>query len=241
MDGIELLVRRLAARDVVTAQEEAALRAAAALEERYPAGVDVIRQGVTQTLSRLLVEGVVARVKLVADGGRQITEIHIPGDFVDLHSFLLKKLDHDVVALTRVRFVSFPHEALKRITEEEPHLTRLLWLGTLIDAAGHRQWLVGAGRKSAVEQIAGIFCELYARYQIVGLAQGASFPMPMTQRDLADACGLSTVHANRVVQEIRELGLIAWTGKILTILDYDALAALAQFDPAFLILNREPR
>lgn len=228
-------------RDVLSPADRSALRAAATVRERFRPHSTAVAEGVPQTLSRLVAKGFVARVKTLPDGGRQITGLHIPGDFVDLHSFLLKSLDHDIVALNDVELLSFPHDGLKRITETEPHLTRMLWLSTLLDASIHREWLANAGRKTAVQQVASMFCEMLLRHRIVGLADGGSIPFPLTQIDLADACGLSPVHVNRVVQELRELGLVEWRARKLTILDFDRLAAVAQFDPSFLVLHREPR
>lgn len=241
MDGVDLLIRKLEARDEVSDAERAALRAAAGPDEVFDPRADVVVQGERQTASRLLVSGMVARIKVLEDGRRQITEVHVPGDFVDLHSLLLKRLDHDIAAIGPARLTRFSHEALRRITEAHPHLTRLLWMATLIDAAVHREWLVAAGRKSALEQVAGLFCELLVRNQVVGLAPGDSYAFPPIQTDLADACGLSSVHINRVVQELREMRLISWANGRVTVHDYPRLAELGRFDPAFLILRREPR
>src|SRR5690606_34762116 len=191
--------------------------------------------------SQLLISGVAARSKQMEDGGRQITELHIDGDFVDLHSFLLKKLDHDVVAMSPVRMALVPHERLKAVTEEQPHLTRMLWLSTLIDSAIHREWIVSAGRRSALKQIACLFCEMLLRYEIVGLAQDDRCPMALTQNELADACGLTAVHVNRVLQELRSEALIHWRRGELVVLDFERLASLGGFDPRYLGIEREPR
>jgi CRP-like cAMP-binding protein len=235
------LVRKLEVRDAVSADEREALSSLVSGEEVYAADQDVVREGVLQTSSRLLLDGVVARSKLLNDGRRQITELHVPGDFVDLHSFLLKRLDHDIVSVTKARLAVVPHDGLKRLSERFPHLSRLLWLTTLIDAAIHRNWIVSAGRRTATEQVACLFCELLLRYRSVGLAERETCPLPLTQHQLADACGLSPVHVNRVVQELREAGLIEWRGGKLTVLEFERLAKLGQFDPSYLVLRREPR
>ncbi|RAK58152.1 Crp/Fnr family transcriptional regulator [Phenylobacterium deserti] len=238
---MDLLVRKLAARDVVPEDEQQALRAAATETVPYAAGEEVVREGERQTVSRLLVSGLIARVKLLDDGRRQITELHIPGDFVDLHSFLLKRLDHDVIAVTPARLVSYPHEGLRKITEQWPHLTRLLWLSTTLDGAGHREWIVSAGRRTAAEHVGHLFCEFLLRYEVVGLGDRRRCPLPLTQQQLADACGLTPVHVNRVLQELRHEGLLEWRAGELTVPDFDRLAQVSRFDPAFLNLIREPR
>lgn len=241
MELIHRLLLKLEARDVLTDAEKDALIGMVEREVIYAAGDIVVPEGETQQNSQLLISGVAARSKLMADGDRQITELHIEGDFVDLHSFLLKQLEHDVIAMSPIRMAIVPHRRLKVITEEWPHLTRMLWLSTLMDAAIHREWIASAGRRSAVEQVANLFCEMLVRYRIVELASGDRCPLPLTQNQLADACGLTPVHVNRVVQELRSEGLIEWRHGELAILNFEQLAELAGFDPAYLVLTRQPR
>jgi CRP-like cAMP-binding protein len=238
---IDRLLRNMEARDRVPAEEAHALAACLDGDEVYAAGSDVVIEGRPERVCRLLVDGMAARVKLFDDGRRQITALHVPGDFLDLHSLLLKSLDHDIVALTPARFATFPHERMRAASEAFPHLGRMLWLLTLIDGAIHRAWIVSAGRRSALEQVASLFCELYVRYDIAGLMENGCYPLKITQQLLADACGLSPVHVNRVVQELREQGLVTWRGGMLTIADFPRLADLARFDPSYLSLTREPR
>jgi CRP-like cAMP-binding protein len=241
MDPIASLVRKLERRDRISVQERDVL---AGLVERivtHAPGDVIVREGEPQTTSRLLLAGVAARSKELANGGRQITELHIEGDFIDLHSFLLKALDHDVVAVSPAQVAIVPHERLRVVTEREPHLTRMLWLSTLLDAAIHREWLVSAGRRSARQQLACLFCEMMLRYEVVGQAQGGRYSFPLTQKDLADACGLTPVHVNRILQELRAEGLINWRGGEIAVLDFDRLSAVGGFEPEYLGLNHQPR
>ena len=201
----------------------------------------MIVEGEHLSVSRLLLDGLAARQKVVVDGRRQITALHIPGDFVDLHSFTLKRLDHDVVTMTACSFAVGPHEALREITETQPHLTRLLWLSTMMNAAAHREWLVSAGRRIAIAQIANLLCEMMVRSDIVGLARGSSYPLPITQDDVADICGLTPTHVNRTLRELRIKGAIDWQRAVVTIHDWNELRRIAAFDPAYLILDNEPR
>jgi CRP-like cAMP-binding protein len=189
----------------------------------------------------LLVKGFAARYKVLQSGKRQITAIHVAGDFVDLHGFLLKKMDHAIVALTPCTIATVAHDTLREITERHPHLARLLWLSTLIDSAIHREWLVAMGRRSAREHMAHLFCELYLRLQLVGLTKDNSYEMPITQAELGDTLGISTVHVNRVVQELRGDGLITWRGNRLTVDDWDRLQEVAEFTPTYLSLFKERR
>jgi CRP-like cAMP-binding protein len=201
------------------------------------ADVDFVREHDRPTVSSLLVSGWACRYNTLADGRRQILALHISGDFVDLHSFPMKRMDHSVATLTRCRFAIVPHENLRRITEEHPHLTRQLWRSTLIDAAVLRQWLLGAGQRSAIEHAAHLICELYTRLRVVNLADETSFQMPLTQTEIGDALGISPVHTNRVIQELRRLELISLRGSTVDILDWEGLLKMSEFDPTYLGLE----
>lgn len=237
----ELLIRKLQVRDDLAAGEIESLRGLVGEEVQYPRRAHIVRAGEHQSKSRLLLAGWVARAKILEDGRRQITEIHIPGDFVDLHSFLLKRLEHDIVALTPCVIGNVDHGRLREISDSQPHLTRMLWLTTLIDAAIHREWMTAMGRQSALSQIAHLICELYLRHEIVGLAADYRFDFPLTQEEIGDVCGLTSVHVNRIFQEIRARGLIATEQQKMTILDWRGLASLGQFDPTYLNICKEPR
>ena len=204
-------------------------------------GEDILREGDRPTESTLLVEGFAARYNLLRNGKRQITALHVPGDFVDLHSFLVKKMDHAVLAITPCTVGGVPHETLREISENQPHLTRLLGVNIAVDAAIHRQWVVSMGRRSALEHAAHLLCELFLRLRAVGLTEDDGFKLPLTQAELGDTLGLSTVHVNRIVQELRARGLITWRGETLVIDDWERLQELAEFDPTFLSLEVEPR
>lgn len=240
-DVVDYFLKRILRRDTLPPDEERALREAADGVQTYAAGTDLASEGQRPDHSTLLIEGFTTRYRLLGNGQRQITAIHVPGDFVDLQSFVLKTMDHSVGALTTCKVVAFPHTALKRITEKFPHLTRIMWLLTMLDAAIHREWLATMGGLPAPRHMAHLICEMYIRLQVVGLADGGKFILPMTQTDLGDALGLSSVHVNRVLQELRADGLILWQGQSITILDWMRLQKAADFDPTYLHLSIEPR
>lgn len=200
---------------------------------------DIVREGSTPSDSSLILSGFAICYTQLPDGRRQITAFHVPGDFVDLHSFLLKTMDTGVAALTFCRVASVSHKDLKAITENHPHLTRLLWLTTLIDGAVHRAWMTSLGRMGARERLARFFCELRDRLGPVGLLRDNSYEMPITQADLGDAFGLSTVHVNRTLRELRDEGLIASCGKTLIIRDWEGLRTIGQYNPDYLYLGRD--
>ncbi|MBL8584662.1 MAG: Crp/Fnr family transcriptional regulator, partial [Rhizobiaceae bacterium] len=158
--SLESLFLNLGQHDVLTEAERARLAAAISRERPVGVGQDIVSVGTRPGYSTLLSEGLAARYKLLSDGSRQITALHIAGDFVDLHAFLLKVMDHGIVALSPCMVAYAQHGDLKTITEEAPHLGRLLWLDTLVDGAIHREWIVAMGRRSKDGHLAHLICEL---------------------------------------------------------------------------------
>ena len=234
------LIEKLTRRDVVSASEIAALAEVLDPPRKVDAHVDIVLEHAYAEHSILLLEGFTARYSTLSDGRRQITEINVAGDFVDLHSLLMKQMDHGVVTLTPCVIAHAPHSRLRRLTEEHAHLTRLLWLDTIVDAAIHRQWLVAMGRRSGLGHLAHLVCELFTRLSAVGLTEGQTFNLPLTQTVLSDALGLSTVHVNRLIAELRREGLVRWSNPQVEILDWPRLSQIAEFDPTSLRLHSQP-
>ena len=181
------------------------------------------------------------RYKDLTNGQRQITELHVPGDFVDLHSFTLKKLDHNILTLTPCRVALVPHSRLRQIFETHPHLARLYWFTTNIDAAVHREWELCLGRRSATGRLAHVLCEMRYRLELVGMTDGASYMFPLTQQELSECTGLPPVHVNRMLRSLRERRIAEVRHGRVTIYNQNALEALADFNPTYLYLNREPQ
>jgi CRP-like cAMP-binding protein len=239
--AVAALLLKLRVRDVVSQEEEAVLRTSVAEIRDHPAGRTIVRAGSTLSASTLLIDGIVCRYKDLADGQRQIMELHVAGDFVDLHGFLLKRLDHNIGTMTPVRIALVPHSALRGITETHPHLGRMLWFSTLLDAAIHREKILSIGRRSAMARIAHILCELLVRLRLVGLAEEDGYSLPLTQADLADVTGLTSVHVNRMLKRLRDDKLLTFRGGRVTIADWEGLQRVAEFDPTYLHLERRPR
>ncbi|MEN5363235.1 Crp/Fnr family transcriptional regulator [Brevundimonas intermedia] len=237
---ITTLVEKLSLRDRISPEEIEALQKALEPAKTVAAGSDIVREHSRPLHSTLLISGFSARYSTLEDGARQITEINVSGDFIDLHSLLMKQMDHGVVALTECVIAEAPHSGLIDITERHPHLTRLLWLDTIIDAAVHRQWLVAMGRRSGLGHLAHLVCELYLRLQAVGQTGDMTFDLPLTQAVLGDALGLSTVHVSRLISELRGEGVINWSNGQIDILDWRRLAEIAEFDPTYLRLQSDP-
>jgi CRP-like cAMP-binding protein len=232
---------KLRARDEISAAEEQAIRSAIGEIRDAPADQTIIPAGRELDESTLLLEGMMCRYKDLRDGRRQVTELHVAGDFVDLHSFTLKRLDHNIMSLTRCRMAMVPHENLKRITQDFPHLTRVYWFTTNLDAAIHREWELSLGQRSAASRMASLFCELHVRLGIVGLADPGGYDLPLTQTDLAECLGLTAVHVNRTLRGLRERGLVEFRGRRLEIVDLRGLQDIAEFDPSYLYLEKRPR
>ncbi|PWE52803.1 Crp/Fnr family transcriptional regulator [Metarhizobium album] len=238
---IESLISNLRTRDALTAPDEDAVRDLFQHENRFRAGEDIVVQGSRPVNSTLLLEGLAARYRLLEDGKRQITVLHIGGDFVDLHAFILKQMDHGVIALTDCHTLAAPHRRLQAVTEENPHLTRMFWLLTLIDGSIHREWITAMGRREIKGHMAHLICEMFYRYRAVDLIEGQTFRFPITQAILADVMGVSTVHVNKTLQILRSDGLLIWKDGRVQIPDLQALETLAEFDPLYLHFQSESR
>ncbi len=238
---IDHLLMKLRARDAVSADEEQLLRDAVSEIRNVAADTVVVRANVDLTGCILLLEGIMCRYKDLANGDRQISELHIAGDFVDLHSFPLKKLDHNVLALTPCRIAIVPHARLETISEQHPHLTRLLWFLTTLDAAMHREWVLTLGRRTALARIAHLFCELHVRLSIVGLADESGFDLPLTQQDLAECLGMTAVHFNRVLGVLKADGAVSFERKKVRFHDLERVRQIAEFTSDYLYVERRRR
>jgi CRP-like cAMP-binding protein len=238
---IHPLVRALQQYDALSTEEMAVLEALPLQPKPYERGEDIVREGDRPTQSCLVLDGFAARAQFLEDGRRQITAVHVSGDFVDLHSLLLKRMDHAVIAFGPCRVAYIAHGPLREVIDQHRHLSRLLWLSTLVDAAIQRAWITCMGRRSSPEHFAHLLCELFVRLNARGLVEGNSFAFPATQAEIGDILGLSTVHVNRTLQDLRKLGLVTWEGGKVVIHNYKELAERGDFDPAYLNQWSEPR
>ncbi len=200
---------------------------------RLPPGSELINQGDAAEFVHIVLEGLAYRYKLLPNGKRQIIGYLVPGDFCDLYTFVLERMDHSIAARNECVVVRLK-EADIAMLMERPALTRALWWSSLVDEAILREWLLNIGRREPDRRVAHIVCELFVRLQAVGHASGNSFQLPVTQSELADTVGLTTVSVNRALQTMRRANLITQTGRVITIPDIPALTAFAGFDPAYL-------
>jgi CRP-like cAMP-binding protein len=235
-DLLERAFMKLGALDRLDPDERAGLQGAFRPPRRIARGEEIAAQGPSPPVSTAILDGFAARVTTLEDGGEQISEIIVPGDFADLHSFLLRHMDHSVVALSACVVSTVAHRDLRRLTDRFRHLTRVLWASTLADAAIHRQWIVGMGRRDALGQLAHLLCELLVRLSVVGLVDG-DYALPLHQARIGDVLGRSRSNVNATLQELQSRGLLTWTRQRVRVLDWEGLVRLADFDERYLQLK----
>jgi len=231
------LIRSLERIGSLSDVERCVLDAAIAHTRQVRAGQDIVREGDRPPECGLILDGFACRYKLLSAGRRQITSFHIAGDICDLHSFLLDEMDHSIGAVTACTLGVIPHQALRTITDRHPRLMRLLWRSTLIEAAVFREWMAGIGRRSALARVAHLLCEILVRLEAAGLAQGGVCELPVTQTDIGDALGLTNVHVNRVLQQLRGEGIITSRQNILVVNAWERLKQVGEFVPNYLHLR----
>jgi CRP-like cAMP-binding protein len=204
----------------------------------YQTGETILQEGEKAEFVRLVVSGLAARSKLLSEGRRQIMAFLIPGDLCDVEVFVLDAMDHDIVAMTPTVCAHFAIPEIEQLLVELSSVTKALWWSTMTDSAVLRERIIDHGSRDARERICHLLYEMLVRYRVVGLSSNHSFPFPLTQEQLADATGMTPVHVNRVVSELKAEGLIQWKDKTVSILNLPAFKEIAQFEGAYLHLER---
>ena len=230
------LIRKLETVAALSDLEKEAIATLPLRLKAFEANSDLTSEGETPSECCLVLEGLVCRYKLLGAGQRQIMSLHLPGDIPDLQSLHLVVMDHTLGALTAGRAAYMPHAAVRDLTDRFPNITAAFWRETLIDASVTREWLAGVGRRSARQRIAHLICEVFVRSRALHLSEAHHFELPVTQAELGDALGLSTVHVNRILQDLRREELITWRGKSIVVRDWDRLQLSGDFEPAYLHL-----
>lgn len=235
-----LLARRLNQFIQLTEGEgEAIGQAVDGLQRALGAKRDLIREGDPPQAVFLITAGWACRYKTLADGRRQIVGLLLPGDLCDVNNHVLRAMDHAIGALTPIQYVEVSHERIAALAGAHPRVGQALWWQVLVGMAVQREWTLNNGQRSALERIGHLFCELYYRLEGVGMTQGTSYPFPLTQNDLAEATGLTPVHVNRTLQEMRAAGLIVLKDRTLDIPSLDALEEAVLFTADYLHLDQE--
>jgi CRP-like cAMP-binding protein len=231
----DLLIRRLTNYARLTPEEETAIREVLALPVRHvQARRDLIAEGAPPRAVFLIVSGWACQFKTLEDGRRQIVGFMLPGDSCELASLVLTRMDHSIGAVTDVRYMEVPGEALQRLATEYPRIGKAFWWQMLVSMSVQREWTMNLGQRNALERIGSLLCELALRLRAVGLASGETYDLPLTQTDLADATGLTSVHVNRTLQQMRTAGLISLAGRVLRIPNFATLQEASLFTADYL-------
>ena len=198
----------------------------------------IVRQGDRAKYSCLVLSGFSMRHKIVAGGFRQIVAIHMRGEIVDLQNCLLETADHSLQMLTSGNVAVIQRDDINRVALERPAVARAMWIDTLVDGSIHREWIANVGRRDARTRIAHTLCEFALRLKLAGLGEQTGYELPMTQEQLADACGLTPIHVSRMIRSLQAEGLIGRSGpRAITIDDWKKLADAGDFDSGYLHLR----
>ena len=207
-------------------------------QRQYAPGEDILREGDHVPDCHVVLSGLASRYKLLPDGGRQIMAFLVPGDLCDAEIFILKEMDHSVVAMSPTTVALISGDQMRDLLSNKGNVAQALWWGTLTDLAVLREWVVNHGRRDAYEQIAHLLYDMLVRYRMVEKTTNETLEFPLTQSDLADATGLTPMHVNRMLNKLRDENLISLKSKTLTILDPERLKEIAGYNPNYLHLDR---
>lgn len=228
------VVRKLSAFGPLTVEEQAALAGLGAGAQRVEGRVDLLTEGTVPESAVLVVEGVACRYRHRPSGARQITAYLLPGDLCDPDFAHLRRMNHSVGTLGPCRVARVPREFLAGLVARHAGIARGLRLAKLAEEETAREWVMNIGCRSAIERVSHLLCELHERLRVVGWATKAGYDLPLTQQDLADTTGLSNVHVNRVLRQLRLMRLVEVGGKRVDILNLAGLQAIAEFQPDYL-------
>jgi CRP-like cAMP-binding protein len=234
------MLRKLEYRGTFDAADRAALLALPHIVKSLENGHYIVRERDLASHSCLMLSGFSVRHKIVVGGLRQIVAIQMKGEMVDLQNSLLGKADHSVQMLTRGQIAMIPREAILRIAFERPAIGKAMWLDTLVDASIFREWIANVGRRDARTRISHLLCEFSLRLKHAGLGQESGYDLPMTQEQLGDATGLTSVHVNRTIKALEAEGLIDRASpRAITIGNWKKLADVGDFDSGYLHMKQD--
>ncbi|TXM93505.1 Crp/Fnr family transcriptional regulator [Methylobacterium sp. WL116] len=228
------LIRKLKSTAQISARDRADIENLSFTVRTFGGRTSIVHEGDVPKQCCLVMDGWAYRCRSLANGQRQIFAFYVPGDIPDIESLHLHVMDQGLVAIAQTTVAFVAHSDMRALIERNTSLAMALWRDTLIDATRCRERVISLGRRQAVGRMAHLFCEMYIRLRTVGVADDFRYVLPLTQAELADALGLSSVHANRSLQELRKLGFVTLHRRELIIQDWDGLETVAEFDPAYL-------
>jgi CRP-like cAMP-binding protein len=235
--ALQLFIRRLASRSILTDEEESAVLGLHGQVKEVGAHADFVRQGEVVDHACLVIEGLVGRFGQSRSGARQITCLYIPGDMADLPSVVSPKSGWGLTPLSRTTILRIPHAQLRRIAAQHSGIAEALWRDCVAEGSIFSEWVVNVGRRDARSRLAHLFCEMAIRSEHAGRGSRASYSLPITQEGLADATGLTSVHVNRTLKDLRTEAIVEYRAGIVTVPDWAKLALVADFNPAFMLLD----
>lgn len=200
---------------------------------------DIISEGDRPRFVNVILDGWAQRYKQLADGRRQILSFFVAGDLCDTNVFILRKMDHSLSTVTQVKLAEISQFEFQEIMENSPRISQALWWSELVTVATQREWTTNIGQRTAYERIAHLFCEIFMRLRTIGQTDANGCEFPMTQAEIAEATGLTQVHVNRTIQDLRRNQLIELRGRRLQVLDLGRLEKAAMFNPNYLHLGHE--
>jgi CRP-like cAMP-binding protein len=224
-------------RSVLTQEEKAAVLDLSGQVKQFAPHIDIVRLGEEVDHACLVVEGLVGRFGQNRDGVRQITCLHIPGDMGDLPSVVSPKSGWALSALTRTTVLQIPHCELRRVAAKHSGVAEAFWRDCVADGSIFSEWVVNVGRRSAISRLAHVFCEMGIRCERSGQGNRHSFPLPISQTDLGDATGLTNVHVNRTLKELRGRSVVSARDNRVTVYDWNELVSIGDFDDSYMLLN----
>jgi CRP-like cAMP-binding protein len=228
------LVRRLRTISGIDEDDVQAIRSLPVSIKHYRANQPAVRDGARPTECCIIAEGFCVRAKITSSGQRQILSIHIPGEIPDLQSLHLHVMDHDLITLTGCTLGFISHGPLRDITRRRPNIAQILWRDSMVEAALFREWIVNVGRRPALNRLAHTIVELRERLKVIGRVADNQFDMPLTQQQVGETMGMTAVHANRIIKQLRDEAVVDFCRGRVTILDEARLQQLADFDDCYL-------
>jgi CRP-like cAMP-binding protein len=237
VSALQLFVSRLASRSILTDDEVSALLGLHGHIRQVAARTDIVRPREPVDHACLVVKGLTGRFGQNSDGARQITCLHISGDMADLPSVVSAKSGWGLAALTATTILRIPHTDLRRVAAKHPGIAEAFWRDCVADGSIFSEWVVNVGRRDATSRVAHVFCEMAIRCEEAGQGSRHFFPLPITQTDLADATGMTGVHVNRTLRELKMRSTVELRSGTVTVHDWDELVRIAGFDAEFMLLD----
>ena len=233
-NAINKFVEKLATLAPLSDQDRSQLSVLTAKVRKVAARQDLIREGDRPGAMIVMLSGWACRYKILPDGSRQIMAFLLPGDSCDLNVTVLTEMDHSIQTLTASRVAMVDRHHVRDLVATRPMIAQALWSSQLIDEGTLRAWIVSMGRRSSVARVAHLMCEIYIRASNVGLVQGRTLELPLTQIALAASLGMTPVHINRVFRSLRLMDTMELRTRTLVIRNPAELARIAGFDENYL-------